>query len=68
MIIKKWSSKAKLRGDNIMNYAVEHKPGNVLLSLKNGFKEIKEHKKGEKKLRSLKECEKMWEKWAEEDE
>ena len=72
MNIKRYNEKFELRkvmkGDNTMNYAAEHKPGNVLLSLKEGFKEVKEHKSGTRILKSLKESEKLWKKWANEDE
>lgn len=72
MDIKRWNgkfeTKINMEGDNIMNHVIEHKPGNVLLSLKEGFKEVKAHKSGRKMLKSLKESEKLWEKWADEDE
>ena len=42
---------------------MKYKPGNVLLSLQKGIKEIKAYKDGTHKLKSLEESEKLWEKW-----
>lgn len=39
----------------------EYKPGNVEKAFKDGFKEIRNHKNGKKKLKSLEECKKEWE-------
>lgn len=50
-----------------MNHVIEHKPGNVLLSLKEGFKEVKTYKSDRKMLKSLKESKKLWEKWTNEE-
>lgn len=57
------------REDNEWNrdYDEKHEIGNVTKALENGFKEIKEHKQGKREIKSLKVCEKMWEKWIEEE-
>lgn len=54
------------REDNEWNrdYDEKYKSGNVAKALENGFKEIKEHKQGKRKLKTLKECEEIWKKWS----
>ncbi|MDK0621637.1 hypothetical protein P5E90_12415 [Clostridium perfringens] len=45
----------------------KYKSGDVTKALENGFKEVKEHKQGKKKFKTLKECEEIWREWSEEE-
>ncbi|NCI19867.1 hypothetical protein EJM73_09535 [Clostridium botulinum] len=44
------------------------RPNSVLKSTEISFKEIQDFKKGNKKFKSLKESQQLWDKWVEESE
>lgn len=76
MNIRKWTSSKKVyklkvgrkqEGDNIMENTIK-RPNSVLKSIEISFQEIQDFNKGKKKLKSLKESQQLWDKWAEESE
>ncbi|APH21056.1 hypothetical protein [Clostridium botulinum] len=47
---------------------ISQRPNDILKSIEISFQEIQDFNKGKKKLKSLKESQQLWDKWAEESE
>ncbi|MBN3351937.1 hypothetical protein [Clostridium botulinum] len=45
---------------------ISQRPNDILKSIEISFQEIQDFNKGKKKLKSLKESQQLWDKWAEE--